>query len=318
MTAIKGHIAECRRAGELGVHSLDHFALIAPDIIAAQTFYSAFGLDPFVANSVLELRAPDHRHCWGRVVEGPRKKLSYISFGAYADDIPRFRARFSGLGIEIFPAPRNSDSDGIWFRDPDGLLLEIRAAEKTSPFSKAEFKCPSARSNERGALPRKMTPFARPKRFSHMAIYARDVRRSVDFYAKALGLRLADRAADVIAFCHGIHGSDHHMIAFVKSEGPGLHHSSWDMGSIGGIGLGAMQMAGAGYEAGWGLGRHVLGSNYFHYVRDPWGSYAEYTADMDYVPFDRDWRAGVHDAEDSFYLWANAPPEDFAHNYEID
>ena len=94
--------------------------------------------------------------------------------------------------------------------------------------------------------------------------------------------------------------------------------SGWDMGSIGGIGLGAMQMAGRGYERGWGLGRHVLGSNYFHYVRDPWGSFAEYTADMDYVPVDEDWSAGVHDAEDSFYLWANAPPDDFARNYEIE
>jgi hypothetical protein len=90
------------------------------------------------------------------------------------------------------------------------------------------------------------------------------------------------------------------------------------MGSVGGIGLGAMQMAGKGYERGWGLGRHVLGSNYFHYVRDPWGSFAEYTADMDYVPVDKDWDAGVHDAEDSFYLWANAPPEDFARNFEIE
>ena len=80
----------------------------------------------------------------------------------------------------------------------------------------------------------------------------------------------------MIAFMHAVHGSDHHVIAFVKSDGPGLHHLSWDVGSINDIGLGAMQMADRGFSAGWGLGRHVLGSNYFHYVRDPWGSYAEY------------------------------------------
>ena len=37
------------------------------------------------------------------------------------------------------------------------------------------------------------------------------------------------------------------------------------------IGLGAMRMHDKGWTKGWGLGRHVLGSNYFHYVHDPWG-----------------------------------------------
>jgi catechol 2,3-dioxygenase len=91
-----------------------------------------------------------------------------------------------------------------------------------------------------------------------------------------------------------------------------------DVGAVHEIGLGAMQMAGKGYAAGWGLGRHVLGSNYFHYVRDPWGSYSEYSADMDYIPADHDWRSGDHPGEDSFFLWGPNPPEDFVRNYEIE
>jgi Glyoxalase/Bleomycin resistance protein/Dioxygenase superfamily len=116
---------------------------------------------------------------------------------------------------------------------------------------------------------------------------------------------------------HAIHGSDHHVIAFVKAEGPGLHHLSWDVPSINEIGLGAMQMADKGYRAGWGLGRHVLGSNYFHYVRDPWGSYSEYSSDVDYIPADHDWKSGDHPPEDSFYVWGPNPPEDFAFNHEF-
>jgi catechol 2,3-dioxygenase len=106
------------------------------------------------------------------------------------------------------------------------------------------------------------------------------------------------------------------MIAFVKSEAPGLHHLSWDVESINQIGLGAVQMAEKGFTTGWGLGRHVLGSNYFHYVRDPWGSYAEYSSDIDYIPVDHDWKGGDHPPEDSFYVWGPNPPEDFAFNYE--
>ena len=69
------------------------------------------------------------------------------------------------------------------------------------------------------------------------------------------------------------------------------------MSGIDDIGLGAMHMAGKGYSKGWGLGRHVLGSNYFHYVRDPWGSYAEYSCDIDYIPAEQNWQAGSHAPE---------------------
>src|SRR6478609_8820692 len=131
-----------------------------------------------------------------------------------------------------------------------------------------------------------------------------------------VGLRLSDRS-DRVAFMHAIHGSDHHILAFAQSSGPGLHHCSWDMSGIDDIGLGAMHMAGKGYSEGWGLGRHVLGSNYFHYVRDPWGSYAEYSCDIDYIPAEQNWQAGSHPPEDSFYLWGPEPPADFALNREL-
>lgn len=318
MTAMREWKAPCRRQGELGVHSLDSFGLVAPDVSAAADFYADFGLDVAASGNIADLRVAGHTHVQGRVAPGPKKKLDYIAFGAFADDMPRFADHLAKVGVDRAAAPAGFADNGLWFRDPDGLLVGVIAAERTSPEEKAAFASSESGPNERGAHPRGDTPIARPKRFSHMAIYARDVEKSVAFYSRAMGMRLADRAADIIAFCHGIHGSDHHMVAFVKSGGPGLHHSSWDMGSVDGIGLGAMQMGGAGHKRGWGLGRHVLGSNYFHYVRDPWGSFAEYTAGMDYVPHDRDWDAGVHAAEDSFYLWANDPPEDFARNFEIE
>jgi Glyoxalase/Bleomycin resistance protein/Dioxygenase superfamily len=129
-------------------------------------------------------------------------------------------------------------------------------------------------------------------------------------------MRLSDHSSDNIAFLHGIHGSDHHMIAFARSNAPGHHHFSWDVGSVDEIGAGAMHMLEKGFAKGWGLGRHVLGSNYFHYVQDPWGSFSEYSADIDYIPATCDWAAGDHPPDDSFYAWGPNVPEDFVHNYE--
>ena len=156
----------------------------------------------------------------------------------------------------------------------------------------------------------------RPRRLSHVLIFTADVSASILFYERTLGLRLSDRASDLVAFMHGIHGSDHHMLALVKSSAPGFHHCSWDVASINDIGLGAMRMHDKGFTKGWGLGRHVLGSNYFHYVRDPWGSFAEYACDIDYIPKDTRWPAADHKPEDSFYLWGPEVPREFTLNCE--
>ena len=115
---------------------------------------------------------------------------------------------------------------------------------------------------------------------------------------------------------HGPHSSDHHLVAFAKSHAPGYHHSSWDVGSIDEVGLGAEQMRAQGYTKGWGVGRHVLGSNYFYYAQDPWGSWAEFSYDIDFVPADVEWPAADHPPEDSFYVWGPAVPDDFVVNHE--
>jgi hypothetical protein len=76
-------------------------------------------------------------------------------------------------------------------------------------------------------------------------------------------------------------------------------------------------MADQEYAEGWGLGRHVFGSNYFHYVRDPWGSYCKYSCEMDYIPAGSEWDGGDHGGEDAFYIWGPTPPADFAVHKEM-
>ena len=115
---------------------------------------------------------------------------------------------------------------------------------------------------------------------------------------------------------HAVHGADHHTIAFAQSVAKGFHHCSWDVASIEEVGLGAKYMHDHGWTKGWGVGRHVLGSNYFYYVRDPWGSYSEYSYDIDFIPADVNWVAEVHPPEDSLYLWGPDVPEDFVENFE--
>ena len=317
MTQIRSIAGATRRPGELGVHSLDGFNLVVPDMSVAQTFYGEFGLDLQARGNRFDVHTHGHGHRWGTLTEGPQKKLSHLSFGIFEDDFQRFKERLNQHGVAQLDPPAGLESNGLWFRNPDGLLIEVRIADKSSPNTKSTFEVLSPPAGAQGSFPRSQAPRIQPRRLAHILIFTVDVLASIAFYERVLGLRLSDRSGDGIAFMHGIHGSDHHMIALAKSNGPGLHHLSWDVGSINDIGIGAMHMADKGFSSGWGLGRHVLGSNYFHYVRDPWGSYAEYSADIDYIPANCDWQAVDNPPHDSFYLWGPVPPEDFTANHEM-
>ena len=299
------------------VHSIDEFVFCVPDLAPAADFYGHFGLDVRRADGALALHTFGHPHRWGRILAGPRKKLLWLTFGIHAADESRFAAHFERIGVKRRAPPEGASPDGLWIAGPDGLPLQLRVAAKSSPDAPAprEFAGPCANTG-RAPARSTITP-VRPLYLSHVLLFTADVDAARTFYEDTLGLRLSDRSADVIAFLHSPHGSDHHLLALAKSEGPGLHHTSWCVPSIDAIGLGAQQMAAAGYDRGWGLGRHVLGSNYFRYVRDPWGSYAEYSFDIDYIAAGQEWPAADHPVEDSFYVWGPAVPDDFVANTEL-
>ncbi|MCY1453708.1 hypothetical protein D9M71_707180 [compost metagenome] len=105
-------------------------------------------------------------------------------------------------------------------------------------------------------------------------------------------------------------------MAFCKSSAKGFHHAAWEVDNVDQVGNGAEQMAAAGFREGWGTGRHCLGSNYFHYVRDPWGSFCEYSAEMDFIDAGTEWPAGDFPPENSLYLWGPGVPDYFIVNTE--
>jgi catechol 2,3-dioxygenase-like lactoylglutathione lyase family enzyme len=314
--SIHGESLESSR--ELGVHSLDHFALTVPDLEGAERFYTAFGLDVKGEGTAGVVRTKASEHRWALLLEGKTKRLHHLSFGVFPADFPRFKGRLQRLGVRLQPTPPGLESEGLWFQDPDGVLVELRVAEKSSPDAKVTARSISSPEGVAGAPKRSAAPRIMPSRLSHVLTFTRNVPRAITFYRDLLGLRLSDRSGDDIAFLHGPHGSDHHLIAFTRSNAPGLHHCCWDVSSVNDIGLGAAQMAKAGYMAGWGLGRHVLGSNYFHYVRDPWGSHSEYSCDMDYIPAGMSWIARDHEADDAFYVWGPEAPRDWTVNHEAE
>ncbi|MES2187788.1 MAG: VOC family protein [Pseudomonadota bacterium] len=315
------------RRDALGVHSVHAFAFSVPDLDEAARFYTAFGLDvrrrTGAQGDRLDLHTFGSEHRWGVLCQAPGpKQLLYVSFGCFAEDLDALAARADRLGVpRTTPHPlsvADGSADGLWLLHPDGFPVQVRVAPKSMPDVAAVGVPDDTNTLGRGRAPnRSRVAPVRPRRLAHILLFSPDVQRSVEFCEGVLGLRVSDRSGDLIAFIHGVHGSDHHLIATAKSPGCGLHHLSWDVASVNEVGLGMGQMQAAGHARGWGVGRHVLGSNYFYYVRDPWGSYSEYSYDIDYIAADQDWAMGDHPPGDSFYLWGPDAPEDFITNYEL-
>lgn len=309
-----------RQSATPSVHSLNCFVLTVPDLAEAHRFYESFGLHVARGPNRLDLFTEGNRHRWAMLYESRSrsKRLEYVSFGCYERD---YEALAAYLKTRSFPhcEPHTlAPPGGLWLSHPDGFPIEIVVADKSIPDHQITPSIVPASGPRSAVAPnRSRVGKVTPSRLSHVLLFSRDVSQSIAFFEEALGLRLSDRSGDGIAFLHGVHGSDHHLLAVAKSAGPGLHHCSWEVASLDDVGNGMQQMLTAGYTRGWGVGRHVLGSNYFYYVRDPWGSYCEYSYDIDYVPRGHDWVAGDHPPEDSFYMWGPRVPEDFVTNYQL-
>jgi catechol 2,3-dioxygenase-like lactoylglutathione lyase family enzyme len=294
-----------------GVHSIDHYALNVPSLDEACQFFESFGLDVERGSDQLLLRAADG-HVWAKILPAASKSLAYLSFNCYEQDFAALRQQIEAAGGRFEDRP----GAGIWFRDPDGNLLQVKVGEKTMPDHKTAHRSSDTPANSRGATTRDALAQVRPRRLSHVLLFTPDVLGALHFYEHALGLKLSDKSMDVIAFSHAAHGCDHHLVAFAKSSAQGWHHAAWEVDSIDEVGSGAAQMAAAGHTKGWGTGRHCLGSNYFHYVQDPWGSFCEYSADMDYIAEGSEWPAGDYPPENSLYLWGPDVPDNFIFNTE--
>src|SRR5471030_102766 len=296
-----------------GVHSIDHYALNVPSLDEACQFFESFGLDVLREQNQLLLRATDG-HVWAKIFPAASKSLAYLSFNCYEQDYAALRQQIETAGGLFEDRPEA----GMWFRDPDGNLLHVKVGEKTMPDQKSYHHNSITPSNSRGATTRDAMAQVRPRRLSHVLLFTPDVLGALHFYQQALGLKLSDKSMDIIAFSHAAHGCDHHLVAFAKSSAKGWHHAAWEVDSIDEVGAGASQMAAAGHVKGWGTGRHCLGSNYFHYVQDPWGSFCEYSADMDYISEGSEWPAGDYPPENSLYLWGPDVPDNFIFNTEAD
>ena len=252
----------------------------------------------------------------------PRKRLHHISLRA--DDLDAMASDVTTQGGRVVAAPKGFEDEGLWIEDPHGMLIHLRDRPADSeleatgePFA---INAPGrvVRKRRSAILPQSAYAPAKPLRLGHVLVFTPDVMRSVEFVTTALGMGLADHAQDIIAFTCAKRNSDHHVVAFAKSPGVGFHHASFQVADPDEVGRGGRALLAKAGRGDWGFGRHTIGSNFFHYIQDPWGSWFEYYSDMDYIDDHALWTPTNYGMEDSLASWGPPAPDDFVHNYEVD
>ena len=181
MTANQGFMQPTRRPGELGIHSLDHFHFVVPDLDRRAKLL--WRIRPRRSPEGKPADAQRHsviRTSGARSARARARSSAIISFGAFEDDIDRFAKRLQACGVKRLDPPPGTDSNGLWFHDHDGNLIEIKVAAKSSPNEKTRFAQKSAaRGRARRTVPQHTAPDPASPPYTHAAVHrATSPRRS--------------------------------------------------------------------------------------------------------------------------------------------
>jgi catechol 2,3-dioxygenase-like lactoylglutathione lyase family enzyme len=295
------------------ISSLHHYALEVPDLQVADEFLQDFGLETAEKDGSLIATCPGRDQEQVRLVPAPAKRLHHVSFTLHPGTLESVRDALDRAGVSVIGPLAGASEEGLWVRDPDGSAVQLLDQAPTPPRAVSEVLANVGANSPRIGIAQwqQATADVMPRRLGHTLLFTPQPQRMTDFYTAVLGLRVSDRIHDLVTFLNAGPG-DHHIFGFIASSHPGFHHASFEVPSIDAIGLGADRMRSRGRDAGWGLGRHTIGSNFFHYNPDPWGSWIEWFSDIDQI--DDSWVAREWDVPP--HLWGSPPPETFLSNLE--
>lgn len=285
------------------VKGLAGFGLEVPDLEVARNFYTKFGLLPEgdAAGGMLALKSLLASGPEVLVLQGGAKRLHHIAFTVDGADLHRFAQQLDKLGTPLRTQPFGPLREGVWFQDPWGTWVNLTPVMEDASAA-GIARPPTAASGERVDRHywQELDHDVRPNRLGHLLMFTDEWEHAEAYYAGALGLRTSDRAAGKVSFMAGGVGvRDHHCFGLIKSTHRGFQHASFHVNTFDDINMAAGRMRRAGYKEGFGPGRHLLASNLFYYVRDPWGSWMEYYSDMDRIS--EAWQA--RDWTELPYIW---------------
>ena len=290
----------------MSLHRLRSITIGVPSVDPVRAFYRDFGL--------AETRPGHFETADGgeqlRIAEAPRRALLELAVGVDdADDLGRAAAALAKLGIEVL-----RDADSLRAVEPiAGVRVELRVEPRVA--QKAPARIPINTPGEALRLdarsPAVLAAPSKPRRLSHAVLTSTDAPASKRFFTEGLGFRVSDEAPAIGASFLRC-STDHHNLLVQAGPFAFLHHTAWEMADVDAIGRAAAAMLETDPTRHvWGLGRHGIGSNYFWYLRDPAGNFAEYSSDLDVIADDEAWRVGASAGAHPLAAWGPPVPAAF-------
>jgi catechol 2,3-dioxygenase-like lactoylglutathione lyase family enzyme len=278
-----------------------------PALEATRAFYREFGLAELAPGRFATSDGGEQL----ALAAAPRRTLLALTVGVDdADDLGRAAAALAKLGVD---AERGAEA--LCAREPMAgirvtLAIEPRLVQKAAAQLATNGPGRAVRVDARSAAA-VAAEKPRPRRLSHVVATSIDAAATRRFLVEGLGFRVSDEVPAIgAAFMRC--STDHHNVLVQPGPVPFLHHTAWEMDDVDAVGAAAAGMVAADpARHAWGLGRHGIGSNYFWYLRDPAGNFAEYTSDLDVIADEEAWRVASSIPAHGLAAWGPPVPREF-------
>ena len=291
----------------MALHRITTLTIGVPKLDETREWYRAFGLT--------EERPGEFATRDGgvqlRLEQASYRGLRRIGLGVDdPDDLARLASALEAADMEIDVEL----DDTLRFRDPiDSLPYEISVAPRydAAPRAQPALNTPSAveRRNVPADAVLRDDP-VRPANLTHFVRGTTDPVETIRFHTEVLGFELSDALGEFGGFmrCSDVH----HNMAVQHAPAPFLHHISFECDDVDEVGRGAAHMLDLDADSHvWGLGRHAIGSNYFWYLKDPSGNFAEYSSDIDRISSQDEYRPKSWDDKENLFSWGPPLPMAF-------
>jgi catechol 2,3-dioxygenase-like lactoylglutathione lyase family enzyme len=290
------------------LHRIKSLTVGVPDVAAAARFYEEFGLRRTAAATFATTDGGDQLE----LVRTPTRRLVRAVLGADdPDDVARAARALDRIGVGSAVAADGTHVGAVEPATGVQVLIAVdpRVAQRSVPAPVYNGPGRLLRTNARAEGVIRTGP-VRPRRLGHFVLGTTDFPTTYQFFVDGLGFKISDVIKDVGVFLRC--STDHHNVLVQRSPAPFLHHTSWQVDDVDEIGRGAMAMLAADPQRHvWGLGRHYAGSNFFWYLKDPAGNFAEYHSDMDSIPEDAIWTPETLEGARGLFQWGPPPPPSF-------
>ncbi|WP_373476099.1 VOC family protein [Sphingorhabdus sp.] len=272
------------------VEDIAHVRFAAPDFSAMRAFLEDFGMTVFTHGGRVYGRGSDGR-AFVHVTEPG--DAQFLAIGLRAESLTDLDTLAAAEGVSVEDLNEPGGGKIVRLTDPDGYAVEVVAGqakgEPSLPFADPQRNTVAAKPRFRKAIRLENAP-AHVRRIGHAVLKVRDFRISEAWYKDRFGFLTSDEveaAAGVPlgAFMRCDRGdkpADHHTLFLAQLPGKlGLLHAAFEVANFDDLMLGHQHLKAQEYEAAWGVGRHIMGSQVFDYWKDPFGNELEHWTDGD-------------------------------------